>query len=60
MLPVFAIVNVVGIFGPSAGGHGDYQVILAATVMATLPLILLFFLGQRYFMEGIATQGRKG
>jgi multiple sugar transport system permease protein len=49
-----------GIFGPSAGGHGDYQVILAAMVLATLPLIVIFFLGQRYFLEGIATQGRKG
>jgi multiple sugar transport system permease protein len=49
-----------GIFGPSAGGHGDYQVILAALVIATVPMIIIFFLGQRFFIEGIATQGRKG
>jgi multiple sugar transport system permease protein len=49
-----------GIFGPSGGGHGDYQVIIAATVIATVPMIIIFFLGQRYFIEGIATQGRKG
>jgi multiple sugar transport system permease protein len=49
-----------GIFGPSAGGHGDYQVILAAMVIATVPMIIIFFLGQRFFLEGIATQGRKG
>jgi multiple sugar transport system permease protein len=51
-----------GIFGPQAGGHGDYQVILAATVLATIPMIIIFFLGQKYFIEqgGIATQGRKG
>jgi hypothetical protein len=51
-----------GVYGPSAGGHGDYQVIIAAMVVATLPLILLFFVGQKYFIEqgGIATQGRKG
>ena len=48
------------LYGPSAGGHGDYQVILAGTVLATLPMIIVFFLGQRYFVEGIATQGRKG
>jgi multiple sugar transport system permease protein len=48
------------LFGPSAGGHGDYQVIIAGTVLATLPMIVVFFLGQRYFVEGIATQGRKG
>jgi ABC-type maltose transport system permease subunit len=25
-----------------------------------LPMIVIFFLGQRYFVEGIATTGRKG
>ena len=49
-----------GIYGPSGGGHGDYQVIIAATVIATVPMIIIFFLGQRYFLEGIATSGRKG
>ncbi|MFL5928280.1 MAG: carbohydrate ABC transporter permease [Gaiellaceae bacterium] len=48
------------LYGPSAGGHGDYQVIIAGTVLATLPMIIVFLLGQRYFVEGIATQGRKG
>jgi multiple sugar transport system permease protein len=48
------------LYGPSAGGHGDYQVIVAGTVLATIPMIIVFFLGQRYFVEGIATQGRKG
>lgn len=49
-----------GQYGPSAGGEGDWQIIIAATVVATLPMIVIFFLGQRYFVEGIATQGRKG
>jgi multiple sugar transport system permease protein len=52
--------NLLGVLGPSAGGHGDYQIVIAGTVLATLPMIIIFFLGQRYFMEGIATQGRKG
>jgi multiple sugar transport system permease protein len=26
----------------------------------TLPMLLLFAFGQRYFIEGVATQGRKG
>jgi multiple sugar transport system permease protein len=52
--------NLLDLYGPSNGGHGDYQVIMAATVIATVPMILVFFLGQRYFVEGIATQGRKG
>jgi multiple sugar transport system permease protein len=50
----------VGVLGPSGGGQGDYQVVMAGLVLATLPMIILFFFGQRYFMEGIATQGRKG
>jgi multiple sugar transport system permease protein len=52
--------NLLDLYGPANGGHGDYQVIIAATVLATLPMIIVFFLGQRYFVEGIATQGRKG
>jgi multiple sugar transport system permease protein len=52
--------NLLDLYGPSNGGHGDYQVIMAGTVLATLPMIIVFFLGQRYFVEGIATQGRKG
>jgi multiple sugar transport system permease protein len=52
--------NLLDLYGPSNGGHGDYQVIIAGTVLATLPMIIVFFLGQRYFVEGIATQGRKG
>jgi multiple sugar transport system permease protein len=31
-----------------------------AAVIITLPMIVVFFLGQRYFVEGIATTGRKG
>jgi len=52
--------TLLGIYGPSAGGHGDYQVVMAGFVLTTLPLIVIFFIGQRYFVEGIATQGRKG
>jgi len=54
------IYNLLGLLGPSAGGHGDYQIVIAGTVLATVPMIIIFFLGQRYFIEGIATQGRKG
>jgi multiple sugar transport system permease protein len=34
--------------------------VLAASVIATLPMLVIFFLSQRYFVEGIATTGRKG
>jgi len=33
---------------------------MAALVLSTLPMIILFFLGQRYFISGIAVEGRKG
>ncbi len=29
------------------------------SVVTTLPLIVVFFLGQRYFVQGIATTGRR-
>lgn len=32
-----------------------YSLVMAAAVSATLPLILIFLLGQRYIIEGIAS-----
>ncbi|HEY8456347.1 MAG TPA: carbohydrate ABC transporter permease [Actinopolymorphaceae bacterium] len=42
------------------GGEMKWEIVLAASVIATLPLIIIFFLGQRHFVEGISTTGRKG
>jgi multiple sugar transport system permease protein len=47
-------------YSPTAGGHGDYQYVMVASLLVTLPLLALFAFGQRYFIEGVATQGRKG
>ncbi len=47
-------------FSPTNGGHGDYQYVMVASLLVTLPMLVLFAFGQRYFVEGIATQGRKG
>ncbi len=33
---------------------------MAANVMSMIPVLLLFFLAQRYFIRGIATTGLKG
>jgi multiple sugar transport system permease protein len=49
-----------GQWAPQAGGNGDYQWLMAAMVLSTLPMILIFFAAQRYFIEGISLQGRKG
>ncbi len=42
------------------GGQMQWEVVMAASVIVTVPMIIIFFLGQRYFMDGIATTGLKG
>jgi multiple sugar transport system permease protein len=42
------------------GGEMQWEIVLAASVIVTLPMLIIFFIGQRYFMEGIATTGLKG
>ena len=47
-------------FNPSAGGQGEFQYVMAASVIVTVPMIIAFFLAQRAFVEGVATTGSKG
>jgi multiple sugar transport system permease protein len=47
-------------FGQSGGGEGEWGLIVAATVIATVPMLVMFAVFQKYFLEGISTQGRKG
>jgi multiple sugar transport system permease protein len=47
-------------YSPTAGGQGDYQYVMVASLLVTIPMLILFAFGQRYFIEGVATQGRKG
>jgi multiple sugar transport system permease protein len=43
------------------GAHQtNTHLLMAANVMSMLPVLLLFFLAQRYFIRGIATTGLKG
>jgi multiple sugar transport system permease protein len=44
----------------SITGEGHWELLMAAAVITTLPMVILFFIGQRYFVEGIATTGTKG
>jgi multiple sugar transport system permease protein len=37
-----------------------WQLIMAATVLSVLPIILIFSLGQKYYVQGIVTSGIKG
>lgn len=47
-------------FNPQTGGQGEFHLVMAASVIVTVPMIIVFFLAQRYFVEGIATTGSKG
>ncbi len=46
-------------FQSKAGGT-SWHLLMAASVLVILPAILLFFLAQKSFIEGIATTGMKG
>lgn len=38
----------------------DYSMILTGSVLSVLPIVIVFLLGQKQFIEGIATSGMKG
>ena len=37
-------------FSPTNGGHGDYQYVMVAALLVTLPMLILFAFGQRDFI----------
>ncbi len=41
-------------------GEQQWEIVLAGSVITVLPMVIVFFLAQRHFIHGIATQGRKG
>ena len=41
-------------------GGSEWQLLLAASVLLVLPVVLLFFLAQRTFIQGISTTGMGG
>jgi multiple sugar transport system permease protein len=45
---------------PSIGGERHFELLAVGGVIVTVPMIIIFFLGQRYFLEGIATTGSTG
>lgn len=46
--------------GFALSGEYHWEIAMAATLVATLPMIVVFALGQRYFMEGLATTAKQG
>jgi multiple sugar transport system permease protein len=45
---------------PSIGGERHFELLAVGGVIVTVPMIIIFFLAQRYFIEGIATTGSTG
>jgi len=45
---------------PEVGGEPLQHLLMAACILSMIPTIALFFLGQRYFVQGIVMSGIKG
>lgn len=41
-------------------GATDWTLLMAGTLIATIPILVVFMLGQRYFTQGVALTGIKG
>jgi hypothetical protein len=49
---------ILGQFG--RGGESQWEVVLAASVIATLPMLVILFLGQRYSWRGSPPPAERG
>ncbi|MFN8621218.1 MAG: carbohydrate ABC transporter permease [Chloroflexota bacterium] len=45
---------------PSIGGQKAWELLAAGGVIVSVPMVIVFLLGQRAFVDGIATTGSKG
>ncbi len=45
---------------PDVGGEPMQHLLMAACILSMLPVIVIFFLGQRFFVQGIVMSGIKG
>lgn len=52
----------VGMYGLSVddGSKSDMPLLMAGNILMTIPVIVIFFLFQRYFIQGVASAGVKG
>ncbi len=48
-----------GLFSFMAGRENQFTLIMAGAMIMTLPVILIFFFAQRYFIQGVAMSGMK-
>jgi ABC-type glycerol-3-phosphate transport system permease component len=49
-----------GLFALRLDAGADWPLIMAGNLLMTLPVIVIFFLFQRYFIEGVTVTGMKG
>jgi ABC-type glycerol-3-phosphate transport system permease component len=49
-----------GLFGMSVDQGAEPTVVMAGNMIMTIPVVLIFFLFQRYFIEGVTVSGMKG
>ena len=49
-----------GLYALNAQEGGNTGMMMAGSLLMTLPVILLFFLAQRYFIQGVTLSGMKG
>ena len=42
------------------GGEWHWEIIITASVITTIPMIIMFFLAQRQIIDGVASSGLKG
>jgi multiple sugar transport system permease protein len=45
---------------PSIGGEKHFELLAVGGVIVTVPMIIVFFFAQKYFIEGISTTGSTG
>jgi len=45
---------------PEVGGEPMQHLLMAVCIMSMIPIIVIFFLGQRFFVQGIVMSGIKG
>ena len=49
-----------GLYAFKVQQGGDFGMMMAGSLLMTMPIILIFFFAQRYFIQGIALTGTKG
>ena len=49
-----------GLYAFKVQQGGDFGMMMAGSLLMTLPIIVIFFFAQRYFIQGIALTGTKG